>query len=128
METLNTTLAHAWMVRTFLKHADEIQEDEEMLEVPRMIFDFIRALEPSYERKDAAEYLHRARGKLPKLRKVAERLAQEHKRVSDHTNFQMAAASLSACVRRIEEVLAAVGSRTLQSSGDDADPSTEVPS
>src|SRR5579872_4080289 len=98
METLNTTLAHAWMVRTFLKHADEIQDDDEMLEVPRMIFDYIRALEPSYERRDAAEYLHRARGKLAKLRRVAERLAQEHKRVSDHTNFQMAAASLTACV------------------------------
>jgi hypothetical protein len=108
MDVLNTTLAHAWMVRTFLKHADEIQDDEEMLEVPRMIFDYIRALEPSFERKDAAEYLHRARGKLPKLRKVAERLAAEHKRVSDHTNYQMAAVSLSACVRRIEEVLAAV--------------------
>ena len=109
MDVLNTTMAHAWMVRTFLKHADEIQDDEEMLEVPRMIFDYIRALEPSFERQDAAEYLHRARGKLPKLRKVAERLAQEHKRVSDHTNYQMAATSLTACVRKIEEVLAAVG-------------------
>src|ERR1700689_5349803 len=108
MEIVNTTLSHAWMVRTFLKHAEEIQDDQDMLEVPRMIFDYIRALEPAYERKDAAEYLHRARGKLPKLRKVAERLAQEHRRVSDHTNFQMAAVSLSACVRRIEEVLAAV--------------------
>ena len=44
MEELNAIMAHAWMVRTFLKHADEIQEDEEMLEVPRMIFDYIRAL------------------------------------------------------------------------------------
>ena len=26
---LNTVLAHAWMIRTFLKHADEIQADEE---------------------------------------------------------------------------------------------------
>ena len=72
MERINTVLAHAWMVRTFLKHADEIQEDEEMLEVHRMIFDYVRALEPSYERKDAKEYLHRAKGKLPKLRRVTE--------------------------------------------------------
>ena len=49
MEALNGTLAHAWMVRTFLKHAEEIQEDEEMLEIPRMIFDYIRALEPAYQ-------------------------------------------------------------------------------
>lgn len=107
MDTVNTILAHAWMVRTFLKHAEEIQDDEEMLEVPRMIFDYIRALEPAYQRRDEAEYLHRARGKLPKLRKVAELLAAEHQRVSDHTNYQMAAISLSACVKRIEEVLAA---------------------
>jgi len=109
MENLNTIMAHAWMVRTFLKHAEEIQDDEEMLEVPRMIFDYIRALEPSYQRKDAAEYLHRAKGKLPKLRKVAEYFAAEHKRVSDHTNFQMAAQSLSACVQRITEILHAAG-------------------
>ena len=108
MERLNVVLAHAWMVRTFLKHAEELQDDEELLEVPRMIFDYIRALEPSYERKDAAEYLHRARGKLPKLRRVADRFAQEFRRVSDHTNFQMAALSLSTCVRRIDEILAAV--------------------
>ena len=103
MDIVNTTLSHAWMVRTFLKHAEEIQDDEEMLEVPRMIFDYIRALEPAYERKDAAEYLHRARGKLPKLRKVAEKLAAEHKRVSDHTNYQMASASLTACMRRFKK-------------------------
>jgi hypothetical protein len=108
MESLNTVLAHAWMVRTFLKHAEEIQDDEDLLAVPRMIFDYIRALEPSYERKDAAEYLHRARGKLPKLRRMADRFAQEFRRASDHTNFQMAALSLSACVRRIDEILAAV--------------------
>src|SRR5947208_8255808 len=109
MERINTTLAHAWMVRNFLKHADEVQEDEDMLEVHRMIFDYIRAVEPSYQRKDAKEYLHRARGKLPKLRRVAELFAREYRRVSDHTNFEMAARSLSGCVKQIEEVLAAVG-------------------
>jgi hypothetical protein len=105
---LNVILAHAWMVRTFLKHAEEIQDDEEMLEVPRTVFDSIRATEPSFQRRDFKEYLHRIRGKLPKLRRVAEYFAREHARVSDHTNFQMAALSLSGCVRQIEEVLAAV--------------------
>jgi hypothetical protein len=107
-QRINTLLAHAWMVRTFLKHADEIQEDEEMLEVHRMIFDYVRALEPSYQRQDFKEYLHRARGKLPKLKRVAEFFAREFRRISDHTNFQMAAASLSACVQEIEAALAAV--------------------
>jgi hypothetical protein len=108
MERLNVVMAHAWMVRNFLKHADEVQDDPEMLEVHRMIFDFIRAAEPSYQRKDAKEYLHRVRGKLPKLRRVAEYFAGEWRRVSAHTNFEMAAASLTACVRQIDEILAAV--------------------
>ena len=108
MEDLNTTLAHAWMVRTFLKHADEIQEDEELLETPRTIFDYSRALEPSYQRKDAKEYLRRAAGKLSKLRNAARLFSQEFKRVSDHTNFEMAALSLNACVARIEQILTEV--------------------
>jgi hypothetical protein len=105
MEALNAVLAHAWMVRTFLKHAEEIQDDEELLDVPRTVFDYVRAVEPSYQRRDTKEYLHRARGKLPKLRRAVELFAREHRRVSDHTNFQMAAASLTECVRRIDEIL-----------------------
>ena len=108
MERLNAVFAHLWMVRTFLKHAEEIQEDEAMLEVPRMIFDYVRATEPAYQRRDAAEFLHRARGKLPKLKRVAEFFVEEQKRISDHTNFQMAALSLSAGVKEIEEILQSV--------------------
>jgi hypothetical protein len=108
VERLDTLHAHLWMVRNFLKHADEVQEDEEMLDVHRMIFDYVRATEPARQRGDVAEVLRRARGKLPKLRRVAEFFAKEYRRVSDHTNFQMAAASLSGCVRQIEELLASV--------------------
>jgi hypothetical protein len=108
MERLNVVLAHAWMVRAFLKHADEVQDNEEMMEVHRVTYDFIRAVEPAWQRQDATEYLHRLRGKLPKLKKVAEYFAAEHRNVSDHTNFEMAARSLSGCVRQIEEILADV--------------------
>ena len=108
MERINVVMAHAWMVRNFLKHAEEVQDDAEMLEVHRMIFDFIRAAEPGYQRKDAREYLHRVRGKLPKLRRVAEYFAADWRRVSAHTNFEMAAQSLTGCVKQIEEILAAV--------------------
>jgi hypothetical protein len=55
------------------------------------------------------EFFHRLRGKLSKLRKAAELLAAEYRRVSAHTNFEMASASLTACVREIEELLAAAG-------------------
>ncbi len=108
VERINDVLAHAWMVRTFLKHADEIQEDEELLEVHRTIFDCVRAVEPSYQRKEFKEFLRRIKGKLPKLRRVAELFAREFRRVTDHTNFEMAARSLTGCVREIEEVLTRV--------------------
>ena len=107
VERLNVVLAHAWMVRTFLKHADEIQDDEELLDVPRTLYDSIRAVEPALQRGDAAEYLRRLGGKLPKLRRAAELLEREYKRVSDHTNFQMAVLSLTGGVRQLEEVLTA---------------------
>jgi len=112
MQRLNVILAHAWMVRAFLKHADEVQDDEEMLDVHRTVFDFIRATEPSWQRQDAQEYLHRIRGKLSKLRRAAEFLEANYRRVSDHTNFEMAARSLGGCVRHIEEILAAVAAGT----------------
>jgi hypothetical protein len=108
VERLNTVMAHAWMVRNFLKHADEAQEDEEMLDVHRVIFDSIRAVEPSREHGEHKEYLRRMQGKLPKLRRAAELFAREFRRVSPHTNFEMAALSLTGCVRQIEEILAAV--------------------
>lgn len=108
VERLQGILAHLWMVRTFLKHADEIQEDEELLSVPRTLFDYVRAVEPAAQRNDVKEYLHRIRGKLPKLRRAAELLKAEYRRVSTHTNFEMAALSLMTALRQIEEILAAV--------------------
>ena len=108
VQRLNTILAHAWMVRNFLKHAEEVQDDEEMLDVHRTIFDFIRAVEPSSQRGDTREYLHRLRGKLPRLRRAAEFFAREYPRVSSHTNFEMAAASLTGCVRHIDDILTTV--------------------
>jgi hypothetical protein len=104
---LQTVLAHAWMVRTFLKHSEEVQDDEEMLDVHRTLFDAIRAVEPSAQRRDWKDYLRRLKGKLPKVRRVAEWFAREYRRITDHTNFQMAAASLSGCVRQMEEIFAA---------------------
>ncbi len=122
MERINLLTAHAWMVRQFLKHAEEVQEDEEMLDVHRMIYDYLRALEPSYQRKDVAEYLRRARGKLSKLRKVAEFFHANYERASSHTNFQMAAVSLRFVVHQIEEVLAATMPSTLARPEDEGDP------
>lgn len=108
MARINTLLAHAWMVRTFLKHSDDCQEDEEILEVHRMIFDYCRGVEGAFQRNDPGDYINRARGKLGKLKKQAEFFAENFRRVTDHTNYQMAAASLTETVRAVEEVLSQV--------------------
>jgi hypothetical protein len=107
VQRLNTVLAHAWMVRTFLKHADEIQENEDMLDVPRTLYDSIRAVEPAFQRGDTADYLRRLKGKLPKLRKAADYFAAHFREVSPHTNFEMASLSLLGVVRQLEEIFAA---------------------
>src|SRR5262249_56838207 len=90
------------------KHADEIQESEDMLEVPRVLYDSIRVVEPALQRGDLAEYLRRLKGKLPKVRRVAEYFAAHFREFSPHTNFEMAAASLAGVVRQLDEIFAQV--------------------
>jgi hypothetical protein len=122
---LNMVLAHAWMVRTFLKHADEIQESEEMLDVPRTLYDSIRAVEPAFQRGDTADYLRRLKGKLPKLRRAADYFAAHFKEFSPHTNFEMAALSLLGVVRHMEEIFAAVQSGSQEGTRMNADPGAD---
>ena len=105
---LNMVHAHAWMIRTFLKHADEVQENEDMLDVPRTLYDSIRAVEPAFQRGDTAEFLRRLKGKLPKIRKAAEYFNAHFKEFSPHTNFEMAALSLLGVVKQMEEIFVAV--------------------
>src|SRR5436305_3757098 len=119
VERLNVLLAHLWMVRTYLKHADEVTEDEELIQVPRLLYDSIRAVEPAFLKGDHATYLRRLKGKLPKLRKGAELFAREFKRVSAHTNFEMASISLSGAVRQMEEVFAAIRSEPIVPQADE---------
>lgn len=104
----NTVLAHAWMIRTFLKHADEVQASEDMLDVPRTLYDSTRAVEPAFLRGDTADFLRRLKGKLPKLRRAADYFAAHFKQFSPHTNFEMASASLLGVVQHLEEIFAAV--------------------
>ena len=105
---VDTVMAHAWMVRTFLKHAEEIAENDEFLDVPRTIFDCIRAVEPARQRGDLPEFVHRLRGKISKLRKAATFFAANYRQITDHTNWQMAALSLTGVVGQLEEIVAQV--------------------
>ena len=59
-------------------------------------------------RGDLPEFFHRLRGKIGKLRRASVFFAENYAKVTDHTNWQMAALSLSACVRGIDEILAEV--------------------
>ncbi|MEM9828122.1 MAG: amidohydrolase [Planctomycetota bacterium] len=95
-----------WMVRTFLKHADESEDDEDLREVVRGLYDFILALGPLDESTDLKKYLKAAKKKRSKLKKAAEFYAAIQPEVSGHTNFEMAAKSLNVAVARIEEILA----------------------
>lgn len=114
VERLHSILAHLWMIRTFLKHADEVVEDEQLIEIPRLLYDSIRAVEPAFLKGDYLTYLRRLKGKLPKLRKGAELFAREYKRVSAHTNFEMASLSLTGAVRQMEEVFVAIQSAPIE--------------
>lgn len=55
------TMAHAWMVRTFVKHSDEVEDYPEINEMARTIFDTFRALETQVD--DPASYFKVVRKK-----------------------------------------------------------------
>src|SRR5260370_14755146 len=89
MERINIVLAHTWMVRTFLKRAEELEADDKMLAVQRMIITYIRSVEPTYDRIDAQEYLYPAGVQMPRLLLAAAYFAREYLLASDHTNFKI---------------------------------------
>jgi hypothetical protein len=99
-------MAHAWMVRTFVKHSPEVEEFPELMEIVRTVFDLSRALETRVD--DAAGYLHMLRKKIGKLRKAAEKFRHDAPLASTHTNFQQAVVSIDACVAELGEVLEAL--------------------
>ena len=101
-------VAHLWMVRTFLKHADESEDDEELREVVRDLYDFILAVGPVDESLDEAVYLKMAKKKLSKLRKATELYEEIQPEVSGHTNFVMAAKSLRLTLDAIVEAVARI--------------------
>lgn len=105
MQRIETQLAHVWMVRAFLKHCEEAEDDEELAEVHRALYDYQLALGGPLRDGDAETYLKSARKKLRKLRAASENFVQMQPEVSTHTNFQMAAASLTAAVEKIGEII-----------------------
>ena len=96
-------LAHLWMVRTFVKHSEEAEEFEELLELPRVAFDVARAVE---SRLDDVPALRRMLAKkVPKLRRAAAEFRANAAAASTHTNWQQAAVSLDAVVAGLAGLL-----------------------
>lgn len=105
MRRIDTLLAHVWMVRTFIKHSEEAEEDDELQAVHRGLYDYMLALGAAWKAQDAAAYLKQARKKFNKLNKTTELFVEIQPEISNHTNFQMAAASLTSAVDQIGVIL-----------------------
>lgn len=98
-----TILAHAWMVRTFVKHSEVVEEFPELMQVVRTVFDVSRALECHVSDPDA--YLNMLRKKIGKLRQAADQFRQDAPLASDHTNFRQAVISMDGCVAELEALV-----------------------
>src|SRR5437762_10891406 len=107
MQAIDTQLSHVWMVRAFIKHSEEAEEDEELAEVHRELYDYMLALGSPLKEGNAEEYLKLAKKKFGKLKKAAELFERIQPEVSQHTNFIMAVASLKAAVGEVERLLRA---------------------
>lgn len=103
-------LAHAWMVRTFIKHCEEIEDYTELMGIVRAVFDISRALETRLA--DPVGYLRMLNKKLSKLRQAVEQFAIDALKASTHTNFQQAVKSMNVCLRELQ-TLSAQGQKLL---------------
>ena len=107
MNRCQAVMAHAWMVRTFIKHSDEVEDFPELMGIVRAVFDTARAL--GTREGDPAAYFRMLGKKLGKLRKAAEQFCIDAETASTHTNFKQAVISMNACVEELESLKKAGG-------------------
>ena len=105
IRAIDQQVAHLWMVRTFLKHADESEDDEELRDIVRDLYDFILAVGPLDEASKPETYLKMATKKIGKLKRATALYEEIQPEVSGHTNFVMAARSLRLAVDQIDALL-----------------------
>ena len=105
VEEIDKLLSHVWMVRTFLKHSEEAEEDDELREVHRTLYDYMLALGGPLKDGDDEKYLKQAKKKLKKLKNATELFLEIQPEISSHTNFQMAATSLKLAVEQVAELV-----------------------
>jgi len=107
VKRIDSLCSHMWMVRTFLKHCEEAEEDDELRSVQRGLYDYMLALGGPLKDGDHAKYLKQAKKKLRKLKNANELFQEIQPEISSHTNFQMAAVSLQLTVDQIASLLEA---------------------
>lgn len=108
VDQFQKTMAHAWMVRTFIKHCDEVEDYPELMGIVRAVFDMSRAIESKAE--DPELYFKFAGKKIGKLRKAAEQFSEDAWAASTHTNFQQAVMSVLHATEIMERILVEVRS------------------
>ena len=119
VEQIDLLLSHVWMIRAFLKHCEEAEEDDELRDVQRALYDYMLALGGPLRDGDHAKYLKQAKKKLKKL-KDANALFQEiQPEISSHTNFQMAAVSLNSSVNQIAALIEDLQARSASGNSTD---------
>lgn len=97
-------MAHAWMVRTFIKHCDEVEDYPELMGIVRAVFDMSRAIESKAE--DPAAFFKFSRKKLGKLKKAGLQFEKDAWAASTHTNFQQAVLSVQHAADEMGVILA----------------------
>ena len=110
MREIDDLLTHVWMVRTFLKHAEEAEEDEDLQKIHRMLYDYMHALGIFWDKSDADGYLDQASRKWHRLRNARDEFLVLQPEISTHMNFKMARRSLDYAVDRIGRVLGKLNS------------------
>lgn len=105
VKLIDQQLSHVWMVRTFLKHSEEAEEDDELNEVFRGLYDYMLALGGPLSSGDHEKYLKIAKKKLKKLKATTELFEEIQPEISSHTNFKMARQSLRLAVDNVASLI-----------------------
>lgn len=101
MRQIDDLSSHVWMVRTFIKHSEEAEEDDELAKVHRELYDFMIALGPGVDAQDSEMFLKACQKKIGKLQRATELFELIQPDISDHTNFKMAVRSLRLAVDQV---------------------------
>lgn len=95
-------MAHAWMVRTFIKHGEEVEDFPELMGIVRAVFDLSLALESRVN--SPTDYFKMLKKKLGRFRKAVDQFKKDSPLASTHTNFQQAVLSIETCLHDLEEL------------------------